>query len=314
VQWLTEASSEELQRLVAADEFFWLDLEEPQPEQVESVLLDPAAEAQALHFGRSPELRRYKEHLGLVFYGAEPGGLIEVHVYVSGDWVVTLHEKPCPALDSLRDDLAQGSPPAEEAVVGLVLDALAGSFEDLLDPIDARVEQIESQAVDVEEGRAEPGDLRHEILRRRSRLLRALRMVRRQRDYIDRAVDELDELPGLEPSQHHELRDVAAQMIRVTDAVDDALDRLAAALDLLNSAVSNRMNAVMERLTIVATIFLPLTALTGYFGMNFGWLVDQIDSLAVFLALGVVLILASGGATYLWVRNSLERPKRSPSR
>jgi magnesium transporter len=314
VQWLTQASSEELERLVAADEFFWLDLQEPQPEQVESVLLDPEAEARALRFGRSPELRRYKEHVGLVFYGAEPGDLIEVHVYISGDWVITLHEKPCPALDSLREDLSQGSPPAEEAVVGLVLDALAGSFEDLLDPIDERVQQLESEAVDVEEGNAEPGDLRHEILRRRSRLLRSLRVVRRQRDYIDRAVDELDDLPGLEPSQHHELRDVAAQMIRVTDAVDDALDRLAAALDLLNSAVSNRMNAVMERLTIVATIFLPLTVITGFFGMNFAWLVKRLDSFGAFLGLGVVLLFASGLATFLWVRNSLERPKRSPAR
>src|SRR4051794_1797799 len=252
--------------------------------------------------------------MGMVFYGATPDGLIEVHVYVSGDWVVTLHEEPCPALDNLRQDLSQGSPPAEESVVGLVLDALAGSFEDLLDPVDERVQQLESQAVDVEEGRADPGDLRHEILGRRSRLLRSLRVVRRQRDYIDRAVDELDDLPGLEPSQHHELRDVAAQMIRVTDAVDDALDRLAAALDLLNSAVSNRMNAVMERLTVVATIFLPLTVITGFFGMNFAWLVRRLDSFEAFLGLGVVLLFASGLATFLWMRNSLERPKRSPSR
>jgi magnesium transporter len=312
VQWLTEASSEELQRLVATDEFFWLDLKEPRPDQVEAVVLDPEAEARALRFGRSPELRRYKEHIGLVFYGAEPGDLIEVHVYVSGDWVITLHEKPCPPLDNLRRDLSQGPDPAEEAVVGLVLDALAGSFEDLIDPVDERVEQLESQAVDVEEGNAEPGDLRHEILRRRSRLLRSLRVVRRQRDYIDRAVDELDDLPGLEPSQHHELRDVASQMIRVTDAVDDALNRLTAALDLLNSAVSNRMNAVMERLTIVATIFLPLTVITGFFGMNFAWLVKRLDSFAAFVVFGVVLLFGSGLATFLWVRDSLERPKRSP--
>ncbi|HEY1358937.1 MAG TPA: CorA family divalent cation transporter [Thermoleophilaceae bacterium] len=306
MKWLTEVSTDELKRLVAEDEFFWLDLKEPRPDQVEAVVLDPEAESRALQFGRSPELRRYDKHVGMVFYGAVPGELIEVHVYVSGDWVITLHEKPCPPFDDLRHDLAQAPAPSEESVVGLVLGALAGSFEDLIDPIDERIEKLESEAVDVEEGRGAPGGLRHEILERRSRLLRALRIVRRQRDYVDRAVDELDDLPGLQASQHHELRDVSAQMIRVTDAVDDALDRLAAALDLLNSAVSNRMNAVMERLTIVATIFLPLTVVTGFFGMNFEWLTNRMRSGPSFFGLGVAVLVVSAFATYFWMRSRLE--------
>ena len=310
MKWLTDASSEELKALVAADEFFWLDLKEPRPDQVESVVLDPEAESRALQFGRPPELRRYKAHVGMVFYGAQPGEMIEVHVYISGDWVITLHEKPCQPLDDLRHDLGQGPPPAEEAVVGLVLDALASSFDDLIDPFDERIEELESKAVEVEDARAEPGDLRQEILRRRSRLLRSLRVLRRQRDYVDRAVDELDDLPGLEPSQHHELRDVAAQMIRVTDAVDDALDRLSAALDLLNSAVANRMNLVMERLTIVATVFLPLTVFTGFFGMNFAWLVKRMTSFGAFLVFGVILLAASAFVTLFWVRSRLERSTR----
>jgi magnesium transporter len=95
-------------------------------------------------------------------------------------------------------------------------------------------------------------------------------------------------------------------MIRVTDAVDDALDRLAAALDLLNSAVSNRMNAVMERLTIVATIFLPLTVVTGFFGMNFEWLTNRMRSGPSFFGLGVAVLVVSAFATYFWMRSRLE--------
>jgi magnesium transporter len=319
VQLLTEASADELRRLVAQDEFFWLDLLRPGAEQVDAIGLDPEAEERALHFGRPPQLRRYRDHVGLVFFGAEPSGeeradLVEVHVYVSGDWVITLRQQACSALDDLRHELSQGPAPAEESVVGRVLAALAGSFEDLIDPIDARIERIERQAAEVEEGRAEAGHLRREILERRGRLLRSLRVVRRQRDYVDRAVDELDELPGLEPSQHHELRDVAGQMIRVADSVDDSLDRLAAALDLLNSSVANRMNAVMERLTIVATIFLPLTVVTGFFGQNFGWMVDRIDTLGAFVGFGIVLFAVSGLGIFLWVRGKLERPTPQPDR
>jgi magnesium transporter len=311
VEWLTQASSEELKRLVDRDEFFWLDLLRPSAEDVQvlvdAVGLDPEAGERALDFDRTPQLRRFRDHVGMVFYGADPARLIEVHVYVSGDWVLTLHREPCRSLDDLRADLSQGAPPAEESVVGSVLDALAGSFDDLIDPFDEQIERLENQAVAVEEGRAEAGTLRRDILGRRSRLLRSLRMVRRQRDYIDRAVGELADLPGLEPSQHHELRDVATQMIRVADSVDDALNRLAAALDLLNSSVSNRMNLVMERLTIVATIFLPLTVITGFFGQNFAWMIKRLDSFAAFLVLGVVLLAASALGTYLWVRSRLER-------
>ena len=69
-------------------------------------------------------------------------------------------------------------------------------------------------------------------------------------------------------------------MIRVSDLIDSYRDLLTGALDVYLSTVSNRLNAVVERLTLVATIFLPLTFMTGFFGQNFGWLVDHIDTFA----------------------------------
>jgi magnesium transporter len=221
---------------------------------------------------------------------------------------------PCTALDELRAELAGGPEPAEESVVGRVLAALATSLEDLIDPFEKQIEQLESEAVAVEEGRVNVRELRQRILERRERLLGRLRLLRRQRDYVDRAVDQLADLPGLEPSQHHELRDVAGQMIRMTDSVDDALSRLDTALDLLNASLSNRMNAIMARLTVVATIFLPLTLVTSFFGQNFGWMTDRIDTLAAFLALGIGVLAVSGLGIYLWIRNRLERPPRSAAR
>ena len=139
------------------------------------------------------------------------------------------------------------------------------------------------------------------------RLLRARRLVRRQRDYVERAADEIRNLAGFDPGQHHQLRDVAGQMIRTADRIDDALDRLANALDVLNSTVANRLNTAMERLTVVATIFLPLTVVTGFFGQNFGWMLDRIDSLAAFLVLGVGVFAVSGLVIYLWIRARLTR-------
>jgi magnesium transporter len=316
VRTLTELDADGLRRLVRDGEFFWLDLVRPDQRQVhrlpELIGLDPGAAARALRFGEVPQLRRFATHVGLVFYGAQPTGggpadLVETHVYVSGDWVVTVRLERSDALDELRRELDEQPAPAEESVVARILEALGGTFDDLLDPIDEAISRIETEAAAADETRRPTRELREQILRRRRRLWSARRLIRRQRDYIDRAVAELSDLPGLEPSQRHEFRDVSGQMIRASDWIDDALDRLGAALDLLNSALSNRLNAIMERLTVVATIFLPLTVVTGYFGQNFAWMTDRIDTFAAFLVLGVGVFVASGVGIAAWVRSRLER-------
>jgi magnesium transporter len=315
VEILSEASPDRLRGLVASDEFFWLDLVRPSPEEVrglvESIGLDARAADRALQFGATPELRTYHGHAALVFFGAQPSGreqaaLVEVHVFVSGNWAITVRRDDCEALDRLREDLQEGSPPAEESVVARILEALADSFNDLMDPIDDAISRLETAAAQSDESGAPIRPLRSEILERRGRLWQARRLVRRQRDYVDRAIAELEDTPGLEEDQRHEFRDVSGEMIRVSDRIDDALDRLAASLDLLNSTVSNRLNAIMERLTVVATIFLPLTFVSGFFGMNFAWMVRRIDSFAAFAILGIGLCLGSGVGVALWVRSRLE--------
>ena len=315
VQLLTKVG-DELSGLVERDEFFWLDLLSPSQDDVnrlQSLIgLDERALDHVLEFGRIPDIRRYQHHVELVFFGAQPEhrhppDLVEVHVYVSGSWVVTVRQHESSALDDLREELQDSPPPAESAVVARILEALADTFDDLMDPIDDALATLE-QKVTESGGRAgNTRELRHEILDRRSRLFRSRRMVRRQRDYIERTIGEIEDLPGLEKSQTHDLGDVSGQMIRVNDRVDDALDRLAATLDLLNSMVSNRLNAIMERLTVVATIFLPLTVLTGFFGMNFAWLIKRLDTGLAFWLLGVGLVIGSGIAVAAWVAYRLER-------
>ena len=69
--------------------------------------------------------------------------------------------------------------------------------------------------------------------------------------------------------------------------VDSYRDLLSGSLDAYMSMVSNRMNQQMKQLTIIATIFLPLSYLTGFFGQNFAWLVTRIGSLPAFLGIGI---------------------------
>jgi magnesium transporter len=315
VETLTELSEGRLAELRRTHRFFWLDLERPEQREVDRLVdligLDPQAAARALRFGQSPHLRRFDGVETLVFYGADPAGangaqLVEVHLLVSGDWVVTLRLLACPALDDLRSSFAHMRP-AEEAVVARILQALADSFNDLLDPLDERIVDIETEAAGALRNVKPAPALRAEILQDRRGLLNALRIARRQRDYMGWALEDLSSLPGLQRAPRQDLDDVSGLMMRVADQVDGALDRLSDALDLLNSTVANRLNEAMERLTVVATIFLPLTVVTSFFGMNFKWLTDHIESLGTFLVLGLGLCVGSGVVVWLWVRSRLER-------
>jgi magnesium transporter len=104
-------------------------------------------------------------------------------------------------------------------------------------------------------------------------------------------------------------RDVADHVRRLQEEVVAHREQLAAALEANLSLVSVRQNEisaqqnrVVKQLTVVATVFLPLTFITGFFGQNFGWMVSRLDSAAVFFVLGIGSLVASCIALYAWFR------------
>ena len=98
-------------------------------------------------------------------------------------------------------------------------------------------------------------------------------------------------LPGSTTESERAFRDVYDHLIRLTDQLDSYRDLVTGVMDVYLSTVSNRVNAVMKQLTVIATIFLPLTFITGFFGQNFSWMVRAIGGEAPFWALGVTLQL-----------------------
>ena len=82
-------------------------------------------------------------------------------------------------------------------------------------------------------------------------------------------------------------RDVYDHLIRIADLIDTYRDLLTGTMDVYLSTVSNRLNSVMKQLAVIATVFLPLTWLTGFFGQNFGWMVRHVGSWETFVLLGL---------------------------
>ena len=140
-------------------------------------------------------------------------------------------------------------------------------------------------------------DARHHQVERMFGLKRQLlglgRVVGPMRDIFATRLDALEELPGLQRGSRDYFRDIWDHLTRIAEQIDSYRDVLSSAMDVYLSSVSNRVNAVMKQLTVIATIFLPLTFVTGFFGQNFGWLVQRVDTAVAFWGLGMGSLIVS---------------------
>ena len=117
------------------------------------------------------------------------------------------------------------------------------------------------------------------------------KVISPQRDLFSSIVTGVETFPGMTDDDQRYFRDVYDHLIRIGDMVDTYRDLLTGAMDVYLSTVSNRLNAVMKQLAIIATVFMPLTFLTGFFGQNLGWMVVHAAGLGHFLVFGIGLEL-----------------------
>jgi magnesium transporter len=294
----------EVDELLAADEFFWLDVQAPTAAELEELgrrfHLHRLAVEDSEEFGQRPKLDDYGETALLVAYGVDGDGeLAEVHLHLSGSWMITVHHRPCPALATAAHRIEREAPHSEEEAIYRVLDALTDSFFPLLEAMDDQIDRLMDAMID-----RPRADQRDELFRMRRRLVDLRRVVAPMRDVLARS-DRIGALPGLEADEARDwLRDVYDHLLRIAETLDGYRDVLAGALDVYLSTVSNRLNQVMKQLTIISVIFLPLTFVTGFFGQNFGWLVRHIDTFERFLLLGGGSLAIAVGGMYWWFRRS----------
>ena len=280
MQILDTVDLDAIRALHEREEFFWLDLLSPSEAELDALgdilgIPDLAIE-DTKEFGEGPKLDDYSERVLIVFYGAHENDLIEVHVHVSGKEVMTVRRGACAHLWEARTRATATKVRTEQDLVYRILDALADSLRALADSHAAEVEHLEEVAFE----RPKPAD-RRRMSELRSELFRLQQIVLPQREMLARGGDLIENLPGLERDiARHPFRDVHDDLVVTANQIDYLRE-------LLSEAVNVLINQMAGRLTIVATVFLPLTFATGFFGMNFGWLVDHIDSAESFLVLGV---------------------------
>ncbi|MDL9980756.1 magnesium transporter CorA family protein [Microbacterium sp. ASV49] len=292
-------------------EFFWLDATGLTAEQIKHLgtLLDlhPLAIEDSVKFGQRPKLDAYGDTALLVLEGGvasrpedeNPHPLEEIHCHLSGDFIVTLHRNPFPELQTLRTLFEHHTTKrSEQYHVYKIVDVIVDSFFPILADLDEEINDLEDAIVS--------GAGRRELAEtfRLKRLLLVLRKaVVPMRDVFAREIEVIADLAGLESDSHDYFRDVYDHLIRITDELDSYHEMVAGCTDLYLSTVANRQGETSKQLAIIASIFLPLSFLTGFFGMNFTW---EIANILVgpwaFFALGIGTMAVAAGSMWLFFR------------
>ena len=251
--------------------FAWIDVERPSADEMAELLgrfgIPAHITVDEPRMPR-PSLLEEEGFTLVTLVGAGEGqSLVQVRCLVGADWLLTIHAEPCPALDEISrvpDDPAD----ALDVLAKALVTGLVGLARDL----DGRVEAIEEGgAGDLVAVKRRVGDLR--------------RVVLPQRDVLTRLGGGEGPVAGDDRSSRG-LRNSAERMAQIGVEVESLREAL-------HDATTDRQNEIVRRLTVVAAIFVPLTFITGFFGQNFGWMVDHVGSPAAFAGFGLVLPVAA---------------------
>jgi magnesium transporter len=286
------ATSDSIAAACTKGTFFWLDLDTSAgSDDVTSLLTDyfhfhPLAVEDAEHFGQRPKLDDYDSYLYMVVHGATAKGsaTAEMHLFFSEKFVVTIHHGQAKVVDDVRSRVARRASAAAPQIllVYLIVDELTDSFFPALSAFDERIDSLES-AILVQPTEEQLG----EIFAMKRQLMTIRKVVTPQRDMFAQLSAGVMQLPGSTDETYRYFRDLYDHLIRISDMCDGYRDLMSGVMDTHISTVSNRLNVVMKQLAIIATVFLPLSFLTGFFGQNFAWLVNRITGEGTFLGVGI---------------------------
>ena len=226
-----------------------------------------------LNTDQRPKLEDYGDHVFIVVHmlSAKAGEIIkeQVGIVLGASFIVTFQEQGGDVFDGVRERLRQGrgrirSRGADYLLYAL-LDAVVDYYFVLLEKLDDDIETLESSLYDAPTASTLQAVHRHK--REMIFLRRAIWPLREVLSSLQR-----DELALVRPETHLFLRDVHDHTLRIIETIETLRELLAGMLDVHLSMLSVRMNNVMKVLTIIATIFIPLTFIAGVYGMNFDFM------------------------------------------
>jgi magnesium transporter len=300
------------------DGFVWLGLFEPDQAELREVqerfgLHDLAIEdAQSYHL--RPKIEQY-ENGGIVFAVFRTARYVEdreevdfgeVSVFISRDFVITVRQGVASDLHGARlrlEDRPELLKGGSGAVLWAILDTIVDDYVPVIEGLEGDVEEVEAS---VFIGAAAPTERIYLLRREATDFYRAVHPLLGPLDALERGsyLDVSGDLAQFFRDVNDHLKLVNEEVASLRDVLGTVLQANMAVISNQQNEISVRQNETMKQLTLVATIFLPLSFITGFFGMNFAWMTGHITSFWVFAVYGLGSLIASAAGIYLWFRRS----------
>lgn len=214
--------------------------------------------------------------------------MIGVRIWADGHRIITLSRQRVSALDDIAREIERGDGPASAgAFIARLADRLTETLEPFVTELDAEVDSLEPQVIQS----ADPA-LRRRIVALRLSVVELRRHLPPQREAMTRLARV--EHPLLEPRDLREIQEASESLTRMAENVDELRDNLGVLRDELTGAVSERLTRHMYILSVLSAVFLPLTFLTGLFGINVGGIPGDDGPYAFWIFAGVMALIFLG--------------------
>jgi zinc transporter len=226
--------------------------------------------------------------------GADPEDMVSVRIWIDGDHIITVRQRPVMAAQTVRKALegAAGPTSASELLLEIIV-RLTDGIAEFVDDVEERIDTYE-EAIDERQSKVVRGEI--SALRRQVATVR--RYLAPQRD----ALESLNRLAGklLDSEQVYALREQSDRSTRYIEDLDLVRERALVAQEELMNRVAHEQNARTYLFSVVATIFLPITFISGLFGMNTAGLPGLENDIAFWVVAGAMLVMSIG--VIIWLR------------
>jgi magnesium transporter len=295
------------------ENLLWVDISGEPNREIESILLDdfnfhPLAVDDALVETHIPKVDDWTDYLYLVMRIVlllEDREDLEIEtpeldVFLGSNYLVTYHKIPLTIIDTIWQMCQRDSRTLAKGTGNLfyqIADELINQYMPIMERIDELSDQIEDEVFD------NPKPM---VLNKIFSLKRALLELRRalipQREVFNKLARK--DFAIIRDQDQVYYRDVYDHMVRLQEINEGLRDLISGALETYLSVVNNRMNEVMKTLTVITTLFMPLSFLTGFFGMNFFQAAIPLKIWTGKLVFGMVLagMIGIPFGMYLWMR------------
>jgi magnesium transporter len=298
--------------------FVWLGLFEPSDEELAQVkdtfgLHELAVEdAQNLHM--RPKIELYDQDVRLVILrtaryddDAEEVEFGEISVFLAPTFVITIRQGVASELSGARQRLEQRPEllaAGSMSALWAILDQVVDGYVPVVAELERDIDQIEAT---VFSGAVAPTERIYSLRREATDFYRAVHPLLGVVTTIKRAAEATKLKPYLRDVQDHLLQ-VDEEVADQRDLLGTVLEANMAVISVEQTKVSVRQNTTIEQLTILATVFLPLTFITGFFGQNFAWLVQHISSYTAFIMYGLGGLVVPLALLFMWLRRRTPHP------